>query len=260
MSTAPKDRIPQEIELRRLDLREQFAARMVAQLVGEHDPVLVAGCSWGRDVFELAQRGRRVIAADLVLPGHMQGALRLDLTAGLPFRPGSLGAVVLAEVLEHLLDDLGALRLVREALSDDGVLVVSVPYYNDIPEHHPRIHSPRTLRRLLGAAGFAIQERRVRGGLIRLAWFANLARGLLYRLARLGPTARRETLLETRRRVAHTVNGPLIAYDARRAATPSFWFRRGRYYGVFLSARKGPVSYDPARAQHASYGDRPDED
>ena len=249
-----------EYELRRLDLREQYAAGTIAEMVGNADPVLVAGCSWGRDVFELRDRGHTVIAADIVPQKHLPDALCLDLTKGLPFKPKSLGVVILAEVLEHLLDDLAALKLAREALSDDGLLIVSVPYYNDKPEHHPRIHSPRTLRRLLGAAGFTILEERTRGGMIRFAGLAGLARGAGYRLTRMSRRGRSETSAETWKKVAARVNEPIIKYDSRRAKSPPFWFRTGRYYGAFFKARKGQASYDPVAAQKKSYGDDPGDD
>lgn len=89
--------------------------------------------------------------------------------------PGRPRAVVLADVLEHLRNPVALLRLVREALADDGTLFVSVPNIANITvrlgllfgvfeyrergilDHtHLRFYTMRTIRREIEAAGFQI--------------------------------------------------------------------------------------------------------
>lgn len=89
--------------------------------------------------------------------------------------PSGVDAIVLADVLEHLRDPKTALRLVRDALKDDGHAFISVPNianitvrlgllfgvfeYRDrgILDHtHLRFYTMRTMRREIEKAGFRI--------------------------------------------------------------------------------------------------------
>ena len=80
------------------------------------------------------------------------------------------GFVVLNHVLEHVGDPLGLLRQIAGALRDDGVLFVSVPGIDALPEHgdlrycingsnHPLCFSETCLRGLLARAGLAVTVR-----------------------------------------------------------------------------------------------------
>lgn len=89
--------------------------------------------------------------------------------------PSEVDAIVLADVLEHLRNPTAALRLVREALADDGRAFISVPNianitvrlgllfgifeYRDrgILDHtHLRFYTMRTIKREIEHAGFRI--------------------------------------------------------------------------------------------------------
>jgi len=91
--------------------------------------------------------------------------------------PHGASAIVLADVLEHLRSPTHALRLVREALADEGHVFISVPNianitvrlgllfgvfeYRDrgILDHtHLRFYTIRTIRREIENAGFRIEE------------------------------------------------------------------------------------------------------
>jgi len=82
-------------------------------------------------------------------------------TAG--FRPGTLPAAGLFDVLEHVEDHLGFLRTIRTALRPDGRLYLTVPAFqwlwSNEDEHagHFRRYTVSTLRSVLASAGFGIE-------------------------------------------------------------------------------------------------------
>ena len=113
-------------------------------------------------VGELAGRFDQVVIADLERVKQL---------------PRGISAIVLADVLEHLRSPTAALRLVREALAEDGHAFISVPNianitvrlgllfgifeYRDrgILDHtHLRFYTVRTIRREIEHAGFRIEE------------------------------------------------------------------------------------------------------
>ena len=73
-------------------------------------------------------------------------------------------AVTIAEVLDHLFEDYIALKEIRRVLKDDGVLIVTVPFYSNGAEYHVRIHSDKTVKRLLKYCGFEIENFIYKGG------------------------------------------------------------------------------------------------
>ncbi len=78
------------------------------------------------------------------------------------FLPGSLGAVGMFDVLEHIEDDQGLLKRLSGILQPSGRLYISVPAYRllwsdvDSAAGHHRRYSLRTLRRRLTQVGFEI--------------------------------------------------------------------------------------------------------
>jgi SAM-dependent methyltransferase len=206
------------------DIREQEAARTFVTLIGERQTVLNIGPSWGRDYYWLSRLGKRVVNADIAPQYHLDALTLCDTTRGLPFAGRSFEVVLMAEVLEHLIDDAAALAEARRVLRDDGRLVVSVPFYSDEPEYHVRLHSPRTIRRLLNCAGFEPVAYLERGGLVTWPW-------LVHGLRRLGrPIVTPERFTDLVVRFDH--------FLARRLA----WsLRHSPGYGCYLAARKSGV-------------------
>ena len=95
--------------------------------------VLDAGAGSGTFTNRLAAEGFDVTSTDVtdealeVLRARVSGpVVRADATS-LPFSGESFDAVVLAEVLEHVEDDAGALAEAARVLRPQGVLAVSVP-------------------------------------------------------------------------------------------------------------------------------------
>ncbi len=128
-------------------------------VVIEPDPVEVM-----RATAHLADTSAQVVRAGVHELGDVMGARRAD-------------AVVLWHVLEHL-DDLGdALRRVSEVTRDGGMLSVAVPNRGSLearvfgdswhawePSRHRWHFDERSLRLVLGEAGFSVEEISPRGG------------------------------------------------------------------------------------------------
>ncbi len=174
--------------------------------------VLDVGAGFGRHAFELARRGYRTVAIDRaademaatrttlaamaeageVEDKHVVGVLRGDATA-LPFPDECFDAVVAAEVLEHLTDDVGALAELRRVLRRGGLLGATVPSW--LPEKinwmlsddyhapaavggHVRIYSATELQAKLRAAGFELAGRHRAHALHSPYWWLKCAVGV----------------------------------------------------------------------------------
>lgn len=114
--------------------------------VGPGDLVLDAGAGFGRHAFELARLGANVVALDyaadevittrgtfgaMVEAGEIPveryvAALQGDATR-LPFDDGSFDRVITSEVLEHIQDDVAAIRELVRVLKPGGTFACTVP-------------------------------------------------------------------------------------------------------------------------------------
>ena len=147
-------------------IQEIEAASLIASLSQDCRRVLNVGPSWGRDYYALTQGGHEVFNLDVAYQAHLPRLVVGNVAQAVPFPDKTFDAVVMAEVLEHIWNDFDALREARRVLRDNGRLIVTVPFYHDVPEYHVRIHSPRTIHRLLAANGFQVTDYIERGGLI----------------------------------------------------------------------------------------------
>jgi SAM-dependent methyltransferase len=203
------------------DIREVEAADSIAGLVGDCRTVLNVGPSWGRDYYVLSSRGKTVTNLDIAPQHHLPSMILGDITREIPAADRSFEVVILAEVLEHLIDDAAALLSARRVLADDGRLVVTVPFYDDGAEFHVRIHSPASIRRLLSSCGFEIVEYYERGGLVAFARAIHASRKLAsFVLA------------------AERYNRLIIRADRWLARHARWLLRRSPGYGCYLWARK----------------------
>jgi SAM-dependent methyltransferase len=79
------------------------------------------------------------------------------------FKMGSIPAVGLFDVLEHIPDDLAFLKSIRSTLTRSGRLYLSVPAFNflwsqdDVAAGHFRRYSSKTISRVLMEAGFRVE-------------------------------------------------------------------------------------------------------
>ncbi|MBK6938957.1 MAG: class I SAM-dependent methyltransferase [Planctomycetes bacterium] len=131
--------------------------------------VLDLGPGFGVNAPVLAPRGHWIpldVAAPSLNGCRASGPalpVRADATQP-PFRSGSLDLICALDVLEHLDDDAGALRAWRDAIAQDGTLLLSVPAFQvlwgrqDVLSEHRRRYRAPQLRARLEAAGFTVRH------------------------------------------------------------------------------------------------------
>jgi SAM-dependent methyltransferase len=127
--------------------------------------ILDAGCGSGRNMVELARFGA-VTAIEL---SDTSVALARERDVGevisgsvleMPFAEDSFDLAVSLDVIEHLEDDLAALRELRRTVAPGGALLITVPAYqwlwsgHDEINHHHRRYTRRTLQRVAEQAGW----------------------------------------------------------------------------------------------------------
>jgi ubiquinone/menaquinone biosynthesis C-methylase UbiE len=151
---------------------------LVAQLLDGRVPAggvaLDIGCGTGEVVDLLARLGAGV-AAGTDLSDHVlhhalgggrtgRGAILASAAERLPFGGHRADALTSLEVVEHLDDDLGALREYHRVLRPGGTLLVTVPsyqwlwYHQDDLAGHRRRYTRRSITALVEAAGFDVER------------------------------------------------------------------------------------------------------
>jgi SAM-dependent methyltransferase len=126
--------------------------------------ILDVGCGAGGMLEPLSQFGQVSgvdMSEELVEFCHQRGFERVEVASayGLPVPAGSIDVITLFDTIEHVADDVRALRECRRALSPGGLLFISTPAYqflyanNDRVACHERRYTSRQLRRKLFAAG-----------------------------------------------------------------------------------------------------------
>jgi len=127
--------------------------------------ILDAGCGSGRNMVELARHGT-VTGVELsdtsvcLARDRGVGEVIAGSVLEMPFPPDSFDLAVSLDVIEHLEDDLGALRELRRTVAPGGSLLVTVPAYpwlwsgHDEINHHYRRYTRRSLQRVAEQAGW----------------------------------------------------------------------------------------------------------
>jgi SAM-dependent methyltransferase len=153
--------------------------------VAPGDRLLDFGCGFGRHAFEAARRGARVVTVDagaaevsgvratfgaMVEAGEIGADAPLGSVQGdgleLPFPDGTFDRVIASEVLEHIPDDVAAMRELARVLRPGGAMAVTVPRcgpefvnwalsdaYHDVDGGHVRIYRRGQLVGRLESAG-----------------------------------------------------------------------------------------------------------
>jgi SAM-dependent methyltransferase len=158
-------------------------AMAISNFLENKTKILVIGDFTKRDYTTLTAQGKDVSVLDIVpLEGIEQFYLQ-SITEKTFFADKTFDGIVLAEVIEHLFEDHAALTEIKRILKDDGTLVITVPYFSNVqdePEFHVRVHSKRTITRLLQHTGFAIEEHFYRGLVSRMPQKNVISKFLLF--------------------------------------------------------------------------------
>ena len=130
-----------------------------------HARILDAGCGSGRNMVELARFGT-VTGVELsqtsvaLARARDSGEVIAGSMLEMPFADDSFDVAVTLDVIEHLEDDLAALRELRRTVAPGGSLLVTVPAYqwlwsgHDEINHHHRRYTRRSLQRVAEQAGW----------------------------------------------------------------------------------------------------------
>jgi SAM-dependent methyltransferase len=150
-------------------LRESLLLRML--LPARPGPALLnAGAGQGTFSQLLEARGFAVTSVDPspaaveLLRRRVRGPVLAASAGDLPFADGSFDGAVLGEVLEHIEDDLGALREVARVVRPGGVVAVSVPanpaWFGPSDEWagHCRRYTREALLELCDGAGLEVER------------------------------------------------------------------------------------------------------
>jgi SAM-dependent methyltransferase len=131
--------------------------------------LLDAGCGSGRNMVDLQEFGH-VTGIELSPPSVQAARAREvgEVVEGsvleMPFEDASFQLAVSLDVIEHLEDDVGALRELRRVVAPGGRLLVTVPAYqwlwsrHDVVNHHHRRYSRGSLVGAAEAAGWQAQR------------------------------------------------------------------------------------------------------
>jgi ubiquinone/menaquinone biosynthesis C-methylase UbiE len=165
--------------------------------------MLDLGCGFGRHAFEAARRGAEVVALDAgrdevegvvamfnamefegELDAHAPAAAVQGDALHLPFADGSFDRVICSEVLEHIPDDLSAMRELSRVLRPGGTMAVTVPRfgpelinwalsdeYHNVPGGHIRIYRRSVLMSRLASVGLRVTGKHYAHGLHSPYWW-----------------------------------------------------------------------------------------
>lgn len=178
--------------------------------VGPGHRVLDLGCGGGRHAFEVLRRGADVVAFDrdaaelegvaamfaaMDKAGEVPDGATAQTVVGdaldMPFEDGAFDRVIAAEVLEHIPDDVTAMREIVRVLKPGGLLAVTVPSflpericwaldedYHTVPGGHVRIYTLAELRAKLKSCGLRVGPHHYAHGLHAPYWWLKCAVGV----------------------------------------------------------------------------------
>ena len=168
------------------------------------DKILDLGCGFGRHAYEAARRGAHVVALDagedevngvagtfaaMVDAGELSadsthvGVIQGD-ALNLPFADGAFDRVICSEVLEHIPDDLAAMKELARVLRPGGTMAITIPRfgpelinwalsdeYHMVPGGHVRIYRRRVAQSRLESTGLKVTGHHYAHGLHSPYWW-----------------------------------------------------------------------------------------
>jgi ubiquinone/menaquinone biosynthesis C-methylase UbiE len=178
--------------------------------VGPGLRVLDLGCGGGRHAYEVLRRGADVVAFDqdatelrsvatmftaMDKAGEVPSGATAETVTGdalaMPFPDASFDRVIAAEVLEHIPDDMAAMREIHRVLKPGGTAAVTVPSflpericwalseaYHTAPGGHVRIYTLAELSAKLKATGLEVGPHHHAHGLHAPYWWIKCAVGV----------------------------------------------------------------------------------
>lgn len=153
--------------------RRELFARLLAKEIGDGRDlrVLDIGTSTGTNLRMLKELGYRQVTGLDASPEaarhcEQKGLGRVELgdVCAMPFADHSFDIVLATDIIEHVDDDLLALREIRRVLRPGGRALITVPAFaslwgpQDTLAHHKRRYLRTPLRDLVTRAGFGIRR------------------------------------------------------------------------------------------------------
>ena len=152
----------------RREVLADYIARYAA--LPEAARILEIGCGTGHNLSMLARFGA-VDAIEIDPAARAIAARRLGSAVGDSPLPDLIGVprgaydlVAVLDVVEHIADDVGALKAMASCLRPGGAILITVPAHgwmwsaHDVANHHHRRYSKRSLRAALAEAGLRGQS------------------------------------------------------------------------------------------------------
>jgi SAM-dependent methyltransferase len=151
--------------------RRRILARLIAReaRLPADARILEIGCGTGHN-FGMLRRFGRLEAVELDAHARALASRRLGhavIEARLPELAGvgrDFHLVAMLDVLEHVDDDVGALRAAADRLAQGGKILLTVPAFqwmwsaHDVAHHHKRRYSRTALRRVASKAGLETKK------------------------------------------------------------------------------------------------------